>query len=224
MGRGGNNVKAMSQQIGAFLEIIQQLPPNGDLNFKLFIIRGSPQQIEEQLIEEIEGSLCPVGPGPGVPGPAGPMRSFNPGPFNQGHLGLHRMPGGSLLTSTHPRVGAIPTPRVNFLLLTTQAKQLRLPRTPTPDQQSPARLGYAPTRSRRTPSAPAHPLQARPLSPRPPAPGAPPQPQPTVWSDYTKAWEECYKKIGQQPQQPAQPALPAAPPQQDCRKAWDEYY
>lgn len=54
IGRGGENVKAINQQTGAFVEISRQLPPNGDPNFKLFIIRGSPQQIDhaKQLIEE----------------------------------------------------------------------------------------------------------------------------------------------------------------------------
>lgn len=98
IGRGGENVKAINQQTGAFVEISRQLPPNGDPNFKLFIIRGSPQQIEhaKQLIEEkIEGPLCPVGPGPGgPPGPAGPMGPFNPGPFNQGPPGAPPHPGG----------------------------------------------------------------------------------------------------------------------------------
>lgn len=54
IGRGGENVKAINQQTGAFVEISRQPPPNGDPNFKLFIIRGSPQQIDhaKQLIEE----------------------------------------------------------------------------------------------------------------------------------------------------------------------------
>ncbi|NXJ17237.1 FUBP2 protein, partial [Dicrurus megarhynchus] len=99
-GAGGENVKAINQQTGAFVEISRQLPPNGDPNFKLFVIRGTPQQIDhaKQLIEEkIEGPLCPVGPGPGPggpPGPAGPMGPFNPGPFNQGPPGAPPHPGG----------------------------------------------------------------------------------------------------------------------------------
>lgn len=54
IGRGGENVKSINQQTGAFVEISRQPPPNGDPNFKLFIIRGSPQQIDhaKQLIEE----------------------------------------------------------------------------------------------------------------------------------------------------------------------------
>lgn len=54
IGRGGENVKSINQQTGAFVEISNQPPPNGDPNFKLFTIRGSPQQIDhaKQLIEE----------------------------------------------------------------------------------------------------------------------------------------------------------------------------
>ena len=54
IGRGGENDESINQQTGAFVEISRQPPPNGDPNFKLFIIRGSPQQIDhaKQLIEE----------------------------------------------------------------------------------------------------------------------------------------------------------------------------
>uniref|UniRef100_A0A2K5DFH3 KH-type splicing regulatory protein n=1 Tax=Aotus nancymaae TaxID=37293 RepID=A0A2K5DFH3_AOTNA len=198
IGRGGENVKAINQQTGAFVEISRQLPPNGDPNFKLFIIRGSPQQIDhaKQLIEEkIEGPLCPVGPGPGGPGPAGPMGPFNPGPFNQGPPGAPPHAGG-----------------------------------PPPHQYPPQ--GWGNTYPQWQPPAPHDPrwalLCARqppgpvpgpaPAPAAPPAQGEPPQPPPTGQSDYTKAWEEYYKKIGQQPQQPG------APPQQDYTKAWEEYY
>uniref|UniRef100_A0A2K5YAT5 Far upstream element-binding protein 2 n=1 Tax=Mandrillus leucophaeus TaxID=9568 RepID=A0A2K5YAT5_MANLE len=198
IGRGGENVKAINQQTGAFVEISRQLPPNGDPNFKLFIIRGSPQQIDhaKQLIEEkIEGPLCPVGPGPGGPGPAGPMGPFNPGPFNQGPPGAPPHAGG-----------------------------------PPPHQYPPQ--GWGNTYPQWQPPAPHDPRRAlfcahqppgpvpgpAPAPAAPPAQGEPPQPPPTGQSDYTKAWEEYYKKIGQQPQQPG------APPQQDYTKAWEEYY
>ncbi|XP_062264257.1 far upstream element-binding protein 2-like isoform X3 [Platichthys flesus] len=97
IGRGGENVKSINQQTGAFVEISRQPPPNGDPNFKLFIIRGSPQQIDhaKQLIEEkIEGPLCPVGPGPGGPGPAGPLGPYNPNPYNPGPPGAPGPPHG----------------------------------------------------------------------------------------------------------------------------------
>lgn len=109
---GGENVKAINQQTGAFVEISRQLPPNGDPNFKLFIIRGSPQQIDhaKQLIEEkievgpARGS-CSLDPPPVLsrppplticlsfqqgplcpvgPGPGGPGPAGPMGPFNPG--------------------------------------------------------------------------------------------------------------------------------------------
>lgn len=54
IGRGGENVKSINQQTGAFVKMTHQPPPNGDPNFKLFTIRGTPQQIDhaKQLIEE----------------------------------------------------------------------------------------------------------------------------------------------------------------------------
>lgn len=81
---GGENVKAINQQTGAFMEISRQLPLNKDPNFKL----SSGLTPADSIIEEkIEGPLFPVRPGPGGPGPAGPMGPFNPGPFNQGPPG-----------------------------------------------------------------------------------------------------------------------------------------
>ncbi|RXN39588.1 far upstream element-binding 2 isoform X1 [Labeo rohita] len=66
IGRGGENVKAINQQTGAFVEISRQPPPNGDPNFKLFTIRGSPQQIDhaKQLIEDKIESFCVFSGGP----------------------------------------------------------------------------------------------------------------------------------------------------------------
>uniref|UniRef100_A0A8C2V643 Far upstream element-binding protein 2 n=1 Tax=Chinchilla lanigera TaxID=34839 RepID=A0A8C2V643_CHILA len=215
IGRGGENVKAINQQTGAFVEISRQLPPNGDPNFKLFIIRGSPQQIDhaKQLIEEkIEGPLCPVGPGPGGPGPAGPMGPFNPGPFNQGPPGAPPHAGG-----------------------------------PPPHQYPPQ--GWGNTYPQWQPPAPHDPNKAAAAAADPNAAWAayyshyyqqPPGPQ-----DYTKAWEEYYKKQGEPgPAAWGRAALPApltlrpptaqvatgggpgAPPgsQPDYSAAWAEYY
>ncbi|KAB0392452.1 hypothetical protein E2I00_011292, partial [Balaenoptera physalus] len=131
IGRGGENVKAINQQTGAFVEISRQLPPNGDPNFKLFIIRGSPQQIDhaKQLIEE----------------------------------------------------------KIEY-----------------PPQ------GWGNTYPQWQPPAPHDPSQ------QPQQPGAPPQ------QDYTKAWEEYYKKQAQV----ATGGGPGAPPgsQPDYSAAWAEYY
>ncbi|KAJ0059106.1 hypothetical protein NL108_007484, partial [Boleophthalmus pectinirostris] len=103
IGKGGETIKGISQQSGARLELQRNPPPNSDPNVKLFTIRGSPQQIDyaRQLVEEkIGGPVNPMGgpPGPhGPPGPPGPpgapMGPYNPGPYNQGPPGPHGPPG-----------------------------------------------------------------------------------------------------------------------------------
>ncbi|KAI1886632.1 hypothetical protein AGOR_G00197810 [Albula goreensis] len=218
IGRGGENVKAINQQTGAFVEISRQPPPNGDPNFKLFIIRGSPQQIDhaKQLIEDkIEAPLCPVGPGPGGPGPSGPMGPYNPNPYNQGPPGgppHGGPPGGHQYPpqgwgSTYqqwqppgphdPSKAAATDPNAAWAAYYAQYYQ-------QPAGAMPGQAPSAPT------SAPAPTDQSQTGQ----APGAQP--------DYTKAWEEYYKKMAQAGGTAAAPASSSAQP--DYSAAWAEYY
>lgn len=220
IGRGGETVKSINQQTGAFVEISRQPHPNGDPNFKLFTIKGSPQQIDhaKQLIEEkIEGPLCPVGGGPGPGGPGGPMGPYNPNPYNAGPpVGApHGAPPGGQYC---------PQGWGNAY----QQWQGQAPHDPSKAaaDHSAAWAAYY---------AQYYGQQPGQSGPSPGAPGESTQPAQTAGGqpDYTKAWEEYYKKMGMnqpggapaaQGSTAGAGAAGAAGGQQDYSAAWAEYY
>ncbi|KAG9482968.1 far upstream element-binding protein 1 isoform X1 [Eleutherodactylus coqui] len=220
IGKGGETIKSISQQSGARIELQRNPPPNSDPNMKLFTIRGTPQQIDyaRQLIEEkIGGPVNPLGPPvphgppggvpgphgpPGPPGPGAPMGPYNPPPYNPGPPG--------------PAPHGPPAPYAP------QGWGNTYPHWQQPAPADPSKAGTDPN-SAAWAAYYAHYYQQQ--APQPPAaPSAGPAPNQTNGQveppaapqtgqvDYTKAWEEYYKKMGQQ-----------APPQ-DYSKAWEEYY
>ncbi|XP_072318897.1 far upstream element-binding protein 2 [Eucyclogobius newberryi] len=229
IGRGGETVKAINQQTGAFVEISRQPPPNGDPNFKLFTIRGSPQQIDhaKQLIEDkIEGPLCPVGGGGGGggPGPGGPMDPYNPNPYNAGP------PGGA--PHGGPPGGQFCPQGWGGDYQQWQGQAPQDPSKAAADHSAAWAAYYAQCYGQQPGGAmPGQPGAST------GAPGEGPQPVQGAGGqpDYTKAWEEYYKKMGMSQPAGAAPAQgsPAAAGgaagaqpggQQDYSAAWAEYY
>ncbi|XP_024922137.1 far upstream element-binding protein 1 isoform X5 [Cynoglossus semilaevis] len=225
IGKGGETIKGISQQSGARIELQRNPPPNADPNIKMFTVRGSPQQIDyaRQLVEEkIGGPVTPMGgphgppgphggPGPhGPPGPPGPpgapMGPYNPGPYNQGPPGPHGPPA-----PYQPQGWGNGYPHW-------QQGQPD-PNKAAADANAAAWAAYY-AQYGQQPQTPLTPTSGAPGTTQTNGQGQQSQ-QP---QDYTKAWEEYYKKQGQAAPQAAPAAASQPGGQPDYSAAWAEYY
>ncbi|XP_073704378.1 far upstream element-binding protein 1 isoform X3 [Garra rufa] len=219
IGKGGETIKSISQQSGARIELQRNPPPNSDPNIKIFTVRGSPQQIDyaRQLVEEkigvSDGPVSPMGgphgpPGPhggpshgppGPPGPPAPMGPYNPGPYGQGPPGPHGPPA-----PYQPQGWGNGYPHW-------QQGQPDPTDKAAADANAAAWAAYY-SQYQQQPQGPMTPTSAAPGTTQTNGQGDPQAPGQSGQADYTKAWEEYYKKLGQ------------GQPQQDYTKAWEEYY
>uniref|UniRef100_A0A3P8XRM4 K Homology domain-containing protein n=1 Tax=Esox lucius TaxID=8010 RepID=A0A3P8XRM4_ESOLU len=222
IGKGGETIKGISQQSGARIELQRNPPPNADPNIKMFTVRGSHQQIDyaRQLVEEkIGGPVSPMGgphgpPGPhggpsphGPPGPPGPpaqMGPYNPGPYTPGPPGPHGPPA-----PYQPQGWGNGFPHW-------QQGQPD-PGKAAADANAAAWAAYY-AQYQQQPQAPMAPAGGAPGTPQANGQGDPKGPGHSGQGDYSKAWEEYYKKMA--------PAAAATQPggQPDYSAAWAEYY
>uniref|UniRef100_A0A3Q2GJT8 Far upstream element (FUSE) binding protein 1 n=1 Tax=Cyprinodon variegatus TaxID=28743 RepID=A0A3Q2GJT8_CYPVA len=222
IGKGGETIKGISQQSGARIELQRNPPPNADPNLKMFTVRGNPQQIDyaRQLVEEkIGGPVTPLGgphgppgphggPGPhGPPGPPGPpgapMGPYNPGPYNQGPPGPHGPPA-----PYQPQGWGNGYPHW-------QQGQPD-PNKAAADANAAAWAAYY-AQYGQQPQASMTPSSGAPGTAQPNGQGDPQAAGQSGQTDYTKAWEEYYKKM-------AAPAAAQPGGQPDYSAAWAEYY
>uniref|UniRef100_A0AAY4DK96 K Homology domain-containing protein n=1 Tax=Denticeps clupeoides TaxID=299321 RepID=A0AAY4DK96_9TELE len=186
----------------------------------MFTVRGNPKQIDyaRQLVEEKIGSVqWEVPTVPRAPmvahhpmallahqDPRIPMGPYNPGPYNQGPPGPHGPPG--------------PYPPQGWGNGYPHWQQGQPdPNKAAADANAAAWAAYY-SQYQQQPQAPMTPTGGAPGTGQANGQGDPQTPGQAGQTDYTKAWEEYYKKMGQQ----GQPTQDYTKP--DYSAAWAEYY
>uniref|UniRef100_A0A3Q2NXJ1 Far upstream element (FUSE) binding protein 1 n=1 Tax=Fundulus heteroclitus TaxID=8078 RepID=A0A3Q2NXJ1_FUNHE len=221
IGKGGETIKGISQQSGARIELQRNPPPNADPNLKMFTVRGNPQQIDyaRQL------PSCPV-----VSVPCG-LRADSPPPPLLLLLRLRWDPTTPAPTtkglqdpSDGPPAPYQPQGWGNGYPHWQQGQPD--PNKAAADANAAAWAAYY-AQYGGQPQASMTPASAAPGTAQPNGQGDPQAAGQSGQTDYTKAWEEYYKKMGQAAPQAAPAAAPAAAQpggQPDYSAAWAEYY
>ncbi|XP_078489103.1 far upstream element-binding protein isoform X4 [Ciona intestinalis] len=201
IGKGGDTIKQINMQSGAHAEIQRNPPPGSDLNYKTFIIKGTPEQIKmaRQLIQE----KVDAGPGGssngqmhgGHMGGQPPMGNFGPPPHQQGGYGGLPPAAGYGHPSHNPLQGPPQAPQAPQSYQQPWGNQFQQWNSPT--VSAPQQNGADPTK-------------------------------PVADSSNAAAWQTYLQMYGAQAQAYQQPAaaaaVSAAPASQpDYSKQWDEY-